>query len=176
MLRARVPSSQNSVTLNNLETDKTHSFMVTTESNYLTYEGLESTGVYCSATLVMPDYEINDVKLTTDGTEVAENGITPGSTYKAQAKVTNAKIDAGLGAQVIVAVYADGVLENCVVSNAKTVAKDASETITVPNVSISNSGAEKYTVKIMVWKGLDSVTPLLKNSKVYTYNATTSAE
>lgn len=174
MFRARVPNTQTSVTLNNLETDKTHNFMVTTEKSGAQYNGLESTGVTCSATLVMPDYEINDVKLLAGGEEVVE--FMPGGTYTAQANVTNAKIDAGLGAQVIVAVYADGVLENCVVSNATTIAKDTNETITVPNVSISNSAAEKYTVKIMVWKGLDSVTPLLKNSKVYTYNATTPAE
>lgn len=167
MLRARVPSSQNSVTLNNLETDKTHNFMVTTESNYLTYEGLESAGVTCSATLVMPDYEINDVKLLAEGAEVQK--LMPGGKYTAQANVTNAKIDEGLKTQIIVAVYADGVLENCVVSDAKTIAKGTSETITVPNVSISNKAdAEKYTVKIMVWKGLESVTPLLKNSVTYT--------
>lgn len=177
MFRARVPKAQASVTLNNLETDSTHNFMVVTEKIGQPYNGLESAGVTCSATLVMPDYEIEDVKLlNTDNTEVTDNGITPGSAYTAQAKVTNNKVADGLKTQVIAAVYADGVLENCVVSDAKTVTKGTNVTITVPNVSISNTGAEKYTVKIMVWKGLESVTPLLKNSKVYTYNASTPAE
>ena len=178
MFRARVPNTQTSVTLNNLETDSTHNFIVMTEKSGAQYNGLESEGVTCSATLVMPDYEIDDVKLlNTNNTEVTDNGITPGGTYSAQAKVTNAKIDSGLRAQVIVAVYADGVLENCVVSDAKTITKGTSETINIPNVSISNkAGVENYTVKIMVWKGLESVTPLLKNSKVYNYTATTPAE
>lgn len=165
MFRARVPKAQTSVTLNNLETDKTHNFMVVTEKSGAQYNGLESAGVTCSATLVMPDYEINDVKLLANDEEV-ENFI-PGGTYTAQAKVTNAKIDAGLKTQVIVAVYADGVLENCVVSDAKTVTKGASETITVPSFTIGNKD-KTYTAKIMVWKGLESVTPLLKNSVTYT--------
>lgn len=165
MFRARVPKAQTSVTLNNLETDKTHNFMVVTEKSGAQYNGLESAGVTCSATLVTPDYEINDVKLLANDEEV-ENFI-PGGTYTAQAKVTNAKIDAGLKTQVIVAVYADGVLENCVVSDAKTVTKGASETITVPSFAIGNED-KTYTAKIMVWKGLESVTPLLKNSVTYT--------
>lgn len=165
MFRARVPKAQTSVTLNNLETDKTHNFMVVTEKSGAQYNGLESAGVTCSATLVMPDYEINDVKLLANDEEV-ENFI-PGGTYTAQAKVTNAKIDDGLKTQVIVAVYADGVLENCVVSDAKTVTKGTSETITVPSFTIGNKD-KTYTAKIMVWKGLESVTPLLKNSVTYT--------
>lgn len=165
MFRARAPKAQASVTLNNLETDKTHNFMVVTEKSGAQYNGLESAGVTCSATLVMPDYEINDVKLLANDEEV-ENFI-PGGTYTAQANVTNAKIDAGLKTQVIVAVYADGVLENCVVSDAKTVTKGASETITVPSFTIGNKD-KTYTAKIMVWKGLESVTPLLKNSVTYT--------
>ena len=165
MFRARAPKAQANVTLNNLETDKTHNFMVVTEKSGAQYNGLESTGVYCSATLVMPDYEINDVKLLANDEEV-ENFI-PGGTYTAQANVTNAKIDDGLKTQVIVAVYADGVLENCVVSDAKTVTKGASETITVPSFTIGNKD-KTYTAKIMVWKGLESVTPLLKNSVTYT--------
>ena len=165
MFRARVPKAQTSVTLNNLETDKTHNFMVTTEKSGAQYNGLESAGVTCSATLVMPDYEINDVKLLANDEEV-ENFI-PGGTYTAQANVTNAKIDDGLKTQVIVAVYANGVLENCVVSDAKTVTKGASETITVPSFTIGNKD-KTYTAKIMVWKGLESVTPLLKNSVTYT--------
>ncbi len=165
MFRARVPKAQASVTLNNLETDSTHNFMVVTEKSGAQYNGLESAGVTCSATLVMPDYEINDVKLLANDEEV-ENFI-PGGTYTAQANVTNAKIDDGLKTQVIVAVYADGVLENCVVSDAKTVTKGASETITVPSFTIGNKD-KTYTAKIMVWKGLESVTPLLKNSVTYT--------
>lgn len=165
MFRARVPKAQTSVTLNNLETDKTHNFMVVTEKSGAQYNGLESAGVTCSATLVMPDYEINDVKLLANDEEV-ENFI-PGGTYTAKANVTNAKIDAGLKTQVIVAVYANGVLENCVVSDAKTVTKGASETITVPSFTIGNED-KTYTAKIMVWKGLESVTPLLKNSVTYT--------
>lgn len=165
MFRARVPKAQASVKLNNLETDSTHNFMVVTEKSGAQYNGLESAGVTCSATLVMPDYEINDVKLLANDEEV-ENFI-PGGTYTAQAKVTNAKIDDGLKTQVIVAVYADGVLENCVVSDAKTVTKGASETITVPSFTIGNKD-KTYTAKIMVWKGLESVTPLLKNSVTYT--------
>lgn len=165
MFRARVPKAQTSVTLNNLETDKTHNFMVVTEKSGAQYNGLESAGVTCSATLVMPDYEINDVKLLANDEEV-ENFI-PGGTYTAQANVTNAKIDDGLKTQVIVAVYANGVLENCVVSDAKTVTKGASETITVPSFTIGNKD-KTYTAKIMVWKGLESVTPLLKNSVTYT--------
>lgn len=165
MFRARVPKAQANVKLNNLETDSTHNFMVVTEKNGAQYNGLESAGVTCSATLVMPDYEINDVKLLANDEEV-ENFI-PGGTYTAQANVTNAKIDAGLKTQVIVAVYANGVLENCVVSDAKTVTKGASETITVPSFTIGNKD-KTYTAKIMVWKGLESVTPLLKNSVTYT--------
>lgn len=165
MFRARAPKAQASVKLNNLETDSTHNFMVVTEKSGAQYNGLESAGVTCSATLVMPDYEINDVKLLANDEEV-ENFI-PGGTYTAQANVTNAKIDAGLKTQVIVAVYADGVLENCVVSDAKTVTKGASETITVPSFTIGNKD-KTYTAKIMVWKGLESVTPLLKNSVTYT--------
>lgn len=165
MFRARAPKAQANVTLNNLETDKTHNFMVVTEKSGAQYNGLESAGVTCSATLVMPDYEINDVKLLANDEEV-ENFI-PGGTYTAQANVTNAKIDDGLKTQVIVAVYADGVLENCVVSDAKTVTKGASETITVPSFTIGNKD-KTYTAKIMVWKGLESVTPLLKNSVTYT--------
>ena len=165
MFRARAPKAQANVKLNNLETDSTHNFMVVTEKSGAQYNGLESAGVTCSATLVMPDYEINDVKLLANDEEV-ENFI-PGGTYTAQANVTNAKIDAGLKAQVIVAVYADGVLENCVVSDAKTVTKGASETITVPSFTIGNKD-KTYTAKIMVWKGLESVTPLLKNSVTYT--------
>lgn len=165
MFRARAPKAQASVKLNNLETDSTHNFMVVTEKSGAQYNGLESAGVTCSATLVMPDYEINDVKLLANDEEV-ENFI-PGGTYTAQAKVTNAKIDDGLKTQVIVAVYADGVLENCVVSDAKTVTKGASETITVPSFTIGNKD-KTYTAKIMVWKGLESVTPLLKNSVTYT--------
>ena len=165
MFRARVPKAQASVTLNNLETDSTHNFMVVTEKSGAQYNGLESAGVTCSATLVMPDYEINDVKLLANDEEV-ENFI-PGGTYTAQANVTNAKIDDGLKTQVIVAAYADGVLENCVVSDAKTVTKGASETITVPSFTIGNKD-KTYTAKIMVWKGLESVTPLLKNSVTYT--------
>lgn len=165
MFRARAPKAQASVTLNNLETDKTHNFMVVTEKSGAQYNGLESAGVTCSATLVMPDYEINDVKLLANDEEV-ENFI-PGGTYTAKANVTNAKIDAGLKTQVIVAVYANGVLENCVVSDAKTVTKGASETITVPSFDIGNED-KIYTAKIMVWKGLESVTPLLKNSVTYT--------
>lgn len=165
MFRARAPKAQTSVTLNNLETDKTHNFMVVTEKSGVQYNGLESAGVTCSATLVMPDYEINDVKLLANDEEV-ENFI-PGGTYTAQANVTNAKIDDGLKTQVIVAVYANGVLENCVVSDAKTIAKGASETITVPSFDIGNED-KIYTAKIMVWKGLESVTPLLKNSVTYT--------
>ena len=165
MFRARVPKAQTSVTLNNLETDKTHNFMVVTEKSGAQYNGLESAGVTCSATLVMPDYEINDVKLLANDEEV-ENFI-PGGTYTAKANVTNAKIDDGLKTQVIVAVYANGVLENCVVSDAKTIVKGASETITVPSFTIGNED-KTYTAKIMVWKGLESVTPLLKNSVTYT--------
>lgn len=165
MFRARAPKAQASVKLNNLETDSTHNFMVVTEKSGAQYNGLESAGVTCSATLVMPDYEINDVKLLANDEEV-ENFI-PGGTYTAQANVTNAKIDDGLKTQVIVAVYADGVLENCVVSDAKTVTKGASETITVPSFTIGNKD-KTYTAKIMVWKGLESVTPLLKNSVTYT--------
>ena len=165
MFRARAPKAQASVTLNNLETDSTHNFMVVTEKSGAQYNGLESAGVTCSATLVMPDYEINDVKLLANDEEV-ENFI-PGGTYTAKANVTNAKIDAGLKTQVIVAVYANGVLENCVVSDAKTVTKGASETITVPSFDIGNED-KIYTAKIMVWKGLESVTPLLKNSVTYT--------
>ena len=165
MFRARAPKAQANVKLNNLETDSTHNFMVVTEKSGAQYNGLESAGVTCSATLVMPDYEINDVKLLANDEEV-ENFI-PGGTYTAQADVTNAKIDAGLKTQVIVAVYADGVLENCVVSDAKTVTKGASETITVPSFTIGNED-KTYTAKIMVWKGLESVTPLLKNSVTYT--------
>ena len=165
MFRARAPKAQANVKLNNLETDSTHNFMVVTEKNGAQYNGLESAGVTCSATLVMPDYEINDVKLLANDEEV-ENFI-PGGTYTAQANVTNAKIDDGLKTQVIVAVYANGVLENCVVSDAKTVTKGASETITVPSFTIGNKD-KTYTAKIMVWKGLESVTPLLKNSVTYT--------
>lgn len=165
MFRARAPKAQASVKLNNLETDSTHNFMVVTEKSGAQYNGLESAGVTCSATLVMPDYEINDVKLLANDEEV-ENFI-PGGTYTAQANVTNAKIDDGLKTQVIVAVYANGVLENCVVSDAKTVTKGASETITVPSFTIGNKD-KTYTAKIMVWKGLESVTPLLKNSVTYT--------
>lgn len=165
MFRARVPKAQANVKLNNLETDSTHNFMVVTEKSGAQYNGLESAGVICSATLVMPDYEINDVKLLANDEEV-ENFI-PGGTYTAQANVTNAKIDDGLKTQVIVAVYANGVLENCVVSDAKTVTKGASETITVPSFTIGNKD-KTYTAKIMVWKGLESVTPLLKNSVTYT--------
>lgn len=165
MFRARAPKAQASVKLNNLETDSTHNFMVVTEKSGAQYNGLESAGVTCSATLVMPDYEINDVKLLANDEEV-ENFI-PGGTYTAQANVTNAKIDDGLKTQVIVAVYANGVLENCVVSDAKTVTKGASETITVPSFTIGNED-KIYTAKIMVWKGLESVTPLLKNSVTYT--------
>lgn len=165
MFRARVPKAQANVKLNNLETDSTHNFMVVTEKSGAQYNGLESAGVTCSATLVMPDYEINDVKLLANDEEV-ENFI-PGGTYTAQANVTNAKIDDGLKTQVIVAVYANGVLENCVVSDAKTITKGASETITVPSFTIGNKD-KTYTAKIMVWKGLESVTPLLKNSVTYT--------
>ncbi len=165
MFRARAPKAQANVKLNNLETDSTHNFMVVTEKSGAQYNGLESAGVTCSATLVMPDYEINDVKLLANDEEV-ENFI-PGGTYTAQANVTNAKIDDGLKTQVIVAVYANGVLENCVVSDAKTVTKGASETITVPSFTIGNKD-KTYTAKIMVWKGLESVTPLLKNSVTYT--------
>lgn len=165
MFRARVPKAQANVKLNNLETDSTHNFMVVTEKSGAQYNGLESAGITCSATLVMPDYEINDVKLLANDEEV-ENFI-PGGTYTAQANVTNAKIDDGLKTQVIVAVYANGVLENCVVSDAKTVTKGASETITVPSFTIGNKD-KTYTAKIMVWKGLESVTPLLKNSVTYT--------
>lgn len=165
MFRARAPKAQASVKLNNLETDSTHNFMVVTEKSGAQYNGLESAGVICSATLVMPDYEINDVKLLANDEEV-ENFI-PGGTYTAQANVTNAKIDDGLKTQVIVAVYGNGVLENCVVSDAKTVTKGASETITVPSFTIGNKD-KTYTAKIMVWKGLESVTPLLKNSVTYT--------
>lgn len=165
MFRARAPKAQANVKLNNLETDSTHNFMVVTEKSGAQYNGLESAGVICSATLVMPDYEINDVKLLANDEEV-ENFI-PGGTYTAQANVTNAKIDDGLKTQVIVAVYANGVLENCVVSDAKTVTKGASETITVPSFTIGNKD-KTYTAKIMVWKGLESVTPLLKNSVTYT--------
>ena len=165
MFRARAPKAQASVKLNNLETDSTHNFMAVTEKSGAQYNGLESAGVTCSATLVMPDYEINDVKLLANDEEV-ENFI-PGGTYTAQANVTNAKIDDGLKTQVIVAVYANGVLENCVVSDAKTVTKGASETITVPSFTIGNKD-KTYTAKIMVWKGLESVTPLLKNSVTYT--------
>ena len=165
MFRARVPKAQANVKLNNLETDSTHNFMVVTEKSGAQYNGLESAGVICSATLVMPDYEINDVKLLANDEEVEH--FIPGGTYTAQANVTNAKIDAGLKTQVIVAVYANGVLENCVVSDAKTVTKGASETITVPSFTIGNKD-KTYTAKIMVWKGLESVTPLLKNSVTYT--------
>lgn len=165
MFRARVPKAQANVKLNNLETDSTHNFMVVTEKSGAQYNGLESAGITCSATLVMPDYEINDVKLLANDEEV-ENFI-PGGTYTAQANVTNAKIDDGLKTQVIVAVYANGVLENCVVSDAKTVTKGASETITVPSFTIGNKD-KTYIAKIMVWKGLESVTPLLKNSVTYT--------
>lgn len=165
MFRARAPKAQANVKLNNLETDSTHNFMVVTEKSGAQYNGLESAGVTCSATLVMPDYEINDVKLLANDEEV-ENFI-PGGTYTAQANVTNAKIDDGLKTQVIVAVYANGVLENCVVSDAKTVTKGASETINVPSFDIGNED-KIYTAKIMVWKGLESVTPLLKNSVTYT--------
>ncbi len=165
MFRARAPKAQASVKLNNLETDSTHNFMVVTEKSGAKYNGLESTGVYCSATLVMPEYEIDNVKLLAEGAEVQK--LMPGGTYTAQANVTNAKIDDGLKTQVIVAVYANGVLENCVVSDAKTVTKGASETITVPSFTIGNED-KTYTAKIMVWKGLESVTPLLKNSVTYT--------
>ena len=165
MFRARAPKAQANVKLNNLETDSTHNFMVVTEKSGAQYNGLESAGITCSATLVMPDYEINDVKLLANDEEV-ENFI-PSGTYTAQANVTNAKIDDGLKTQVIVAVYANGVLENCVVSDAKTVTKGASETITVPSFTIGNKD-KTYTAKIMVWKGLESVTPLLKNSVTYT--------
>lgn len=166
MLRARIPSSQNSVMLSNLETDKTHNFMVTTESNYLTYEGLESTGVTCSATLVMPDYEIEDVYMLAGGEQIEK--LIPGNTYTAQAKILNAKCAEGLKAQVIVAVYADGVLDSFAVSDLKTVAVDNTETVTVPSFTIGNDTNKKYTAKIMVWKGLSSATPLINGSVPYT--------
>ena len=165
MFRARAPKAQACVKLNNLETDSTHNFMVVTEKSGAQYNGLESAGVTCSATLVMPEYEIDNVKLLAEGAEVQK--LMPGGTYTAQANVTNAKIDDGLKTQVIVAVYANGVLENCVVSDAKTVTKGASEMINVPSFDIGNED-KTYTAKIMVWKGLESVTPLLKNSVTYT--------
>ena len=166
VLRARVPSAQTSLTLNNLETDKTHNFMITTEKSGDHYNGLESDGVFCSATLVMPDYEIEDVYMLADDEPIEK--LIPGNTYTAQAKISNAKCAEGLKAQVIVAVYADGVLDSFAVSDLKTVAVDNTETVTVPSFTIGNDTNKKYTAKIMVWKGLSSATPLVNGSVPYT--------
>lgn len=168
MLRARVASDKKSVTLNNLETDMTHNFMCTTEreTDARNYHGLESDGVFCSATLVMPDYEIEDVYMLAGGEQIEK--LIPGNTYTAQAKILNAKCAEGLKAQVIVAVYADGVLDSFAVSDLKTIAVDNTETVTVPSFTIGNDTNKKYTAKIMVWKGLSSATPLINGSVPYT--------
>lgn len=168
MLRARVPGDKKSVILNNLETDMTHNFMVTTEQNYKVEEGLESDGVTCSAELVAPDYEIEDVYLYADNNPESKiEYLVPGSTYTAQAKIINSKLTAGLDARVIVAIYADGVLDNVYLSDQKNITVGNTETVTVGNVAIGNAAGKTYTAKIMVWKSLESVIPILKSTPVY---------
>lgn len=169
VLRARVQTSDNSVTIKNLTNDVEHDFVVkTSRGNRETYPHFEGEAGELSVTPTAPDYEISDVKLLSDGNAVSN--IAKGGNYTASAKVVNNKVTGGVKAQVIVAVYNGNKLENVYLSNAETTALGGTNTLTANAISIGNDANADYTAKIMVWKGVDSATPLVKS---YTYTLAT---
>jgi len=160
MLRAHVPATDMSVALTSLENDKEYTFKVKgVRANNINYAGFESEAATVTAVPTAPDYEITGVKLLS-GSTPAET-IAAGGTYSATATIINNKVALGVKAQVIVAVYADGVLEDCFVSTAETVDEGATKILTVPAVTVGNDAEAEYTAKLMIWKDLGSAIPLI---------------
>lgn len=160
MLRAHVLAADCGVVISGLENDVEHNFMIKgVRAERGTFAGFEGNAALVSATPVAPDFEVTDMSLLS-GTEKAES-IEKGGAYTASAKVVNNKVTAGFKAQLIACVYANGVLEGCYVSTPETVTKGNNKTLTVDSFTVGNKDAV-YTAKLMLWKGLDSASPIVQ--------------
>ena len=165
LLRANVVKSENSVTLSNLTNDVEHKFVLKTYSNSVTSESASSTEIY--ATPIAPEYETKKPLLYCNGNEV--NSLSDG-VYSAKAYIRNNKLDEGIKAQAIVAVYDGYELLKAYASDARYIDIGTKYSVfDIDNIVLDDSANKEYTVRVMLWGQLSKVNPIIESS-VYTEN------
>ncbi|MBE7038037.1 MAG: hypothetical protein E7404_03945 [Ruminococcaceae bacterium] len=165
LISIQQPTRNGTITLNNLKNNKTYNLIMTTQN----WKDVEGDGYEFTVTPKPEDLVIGEFKLLKDA-ETSDTQNLTGGTYKANVSVKNNGMGDNFTAQLIVAVYNDKKLVLAKASEKTTIAQTDSELagtpLTVENVSIPSVDDGDYTVKVMLWKSLDDMTPL-KQFKPY---------
>jgi hypothetical protein len=111
---------------------------------------------------VNPDWDVSVYSFKLGDTEVAD--ISKAGTYTASVSVKNVNTtEASLSAQLIAAIYKEGVLQSVVYTEETAVNSGESETLT-KEVTITDADCE---VRLFLWDGLDTMKPLAMSSEKF---------
>lgn len=111
---------------------------------------------------VNPDWDVSAYSFKLGDTEVAD--ISKAGTYTASVSVKNVNTtEASLSAQLIAAIYKEGVLQSVVYTDKIDVNKGENETLT-QKVTITDANCE---VRLFLWDGLDTMKPLAMASEKF---------
>lgn len=166
LISIQQPTRNGTITLNNLKNNKTYNLIMTTQN----WKDVEGEGYEFTVTPKPEDLVIGEFKLLKDA-ETSDTQNLTGGTYKANVSVKNNGMGDNFTAQLIVAVYKDKKLAFAKASEVTTIVESDSENAATPlsveNIAISSVDDAEYSVKVMLWKSLDNMTPL-KQFKQYT--------